>query len=122
MFLKCCIAAGCFLLAGTTLAQTHRDLGYYLDQAKHNSPLLKDYQNQARSNQLDSARIRAGYLPQLNGVSNNLYAPTYKGWGYDEAISNGADFSELVVFTQRLVGKQNLETQYDALRLKNQGL
>ncbi len=122
MFLKCCIAAGCLLLALATLAQTHRDLGYYLDQAKHNSPLLKDYLNQARSNQLDSARIRAGYLPQLNGVSNNLYAPTYKGWGYDEAITNGADFSELVVFTQRLVGKQNLETQYDALRLKNQGL
>lgn len=101
---------------------THRDLSYYLGEALHGSPLLKDYQNQARSNRLDSARIRAGYRPQVNGVSNNIYAPTYKGWGYDEAITNGADFSELVTFTQRLVGNKNLDAQYDAIRLQNQSL
>ncbi len=99
-----------------------RDLSYYQDQAKLNSPLLKDYHNQARSNQLDSARIKAGYGPQVTGVSTNLYAPTIKGWGYDEAISNGTNLSELVTFTQRLVGKGNLNTQYDALRLQNQAL
>ena len=98
------------------------DLSYYLDQAKQNSPLLKDYQNQARSNQVDSARIKAGYRPQVNGVSYNVYAPTVNGWGYDNAITNGADFSELVTFTQRLVGGKNLQAQYETIRLQNQGL
>ena len=104
------------------LAKAQRSLSYFLDQAKHNSPLLKDYQGQIRSNLVDSARLKAGYRAQLNGVSTNLYAPTYKGWGYDEAITNGADFSELVTYTQRLVGGSNLHTQYEAIRLQNQGL
>jgi outer membrane protein TolC len=99
-----------------------RDLSFYQQQAKVNSPLLKDYHNQARSNQLDSARIKAGYGPQVTGVSTNLYAPTIKGWGYDEAISNGTNLSELVTFTQKLVGKGNIQAQYDQLNLANQAL
>lgn len=116
-----CLAAPAAAQTGVP-APPSRDLSYFLDQAKHNSPLLKDYQNQIRSNQVDSARIRAGYRAQINGVSTNLYAPTYKGWGYDEAITNGADFNELVTFTQRLVGGNNLKNQYDAIRLQNQGI
>lgn len=107
---------------GQTGQAAHRDLTYYLGEALHGSPLLKDYQNQARANQIDSARIRAGYRPQINGVSNNMYAPVINGWGYDNAITNGANFSELVTFTQRLVGKQNLDAQYDAIHLQNQAL
>jgi outer membrane protein TolC len=114
-----CIAV---LLCLAVPAAAQRDLSYYLDQARHNSPLLMDYENQIRSNRIDSARIRAGYRTQVNGQSTNMYAPTYKGWGYDEALTNGADFSELVTFTQRLVGGNNLKNQYDAIRLQSQGL
>jgi outer membrane protein TolC len=108
--------------ASADTAPNHRELAYYIESSRTGSPLLKDLQNQTQFNKLDSARIRAGYRPQIGGVSNNLYAPTYRGWGYDEAITNGADFSELVTFTQRLVSKQNLASQFDAIRLQNQAL
>jgi outer membrane protein TolC len=101
---------------------THQGLAYYVGEALKGSPLLKDYQNQARSNQIDSARIRAGYKPQITGVSTNSYAPVINGWGYDNAITNGANFSQLITFTQRLAGHGNLENQYDALRLQNESL
>ncbi|TDW96781.1 TolC family protein [Dinghuibacter silviterrae] len=111
------------IVGGTARAQgPHQGLSYYVGEALKGSPLLKDYRNQARSNQIDSARIRAGYKPQINGVSSNTYAPTVNGWGYDNAITNGANFSELITFNQRLVGKSNLENQYDALRLQNESL
>lgn len=100
----------------------HQGLPYYLDAALRQSPLLKDYKNQAQQNLIDSARIKAGYRPQVNGVSNNLYAPTIKGWGYDNAITNGANFSELITFQQKLVGGRNLANQYEAVRLQNESL
>ncbi|MBS1935328.1 MAG: TolC family protein, partial [Bacteroidetes bacterium] len=91
-------------------------------EALHNSPLLKDYNNQARSNLIDSLRIRASYKPQVAGNSINYYAPVINGWGYDNAITNGANVSELVGVTQKLVSKQNLQNQYEAIRLQNEGL
>jgi outer membrane protein TolC len=99
-----------------------RSLDYYVNAALHNSPLLKDYNNQARSNLIDSLRIRASYRPQVNGSSINSYAPVINGWGYDNAITNGANINELVGATQRLISKQNLQNQYESIRLQNEGL
>ncbi|HVM87175.1 MAG TPA: TolC family protein [Puia sp.] len=99
-----------------------KSLDYYIGEALHNSPLLKDYNNQARSNLIDSLRIRASYKPQVIGNSINSYSPVINGWGYDNAITNGANVSELVGVTQKLVSKQNLQNQYEAIRLQNEGL
>src|SRR4051794_39916854 len=68
------------------LLSQSRGIDYYLDQALRNSPLLKDYQHQVLTNQLDSQRIRAAYKPQVTGTSNNTYAPVINGFGYDYAI------------------------------------
>ncbi len=99
-----------------------KSLDYYVSTAMHNSPLLKDYNNQARSNLIDSMRIRASYKPQVGGNSTNSYAPVINGWGYDNAITNGANISELVGVTQSLVSRQNLQNQYEAIRLQNERL
>jgi hypothetical protein len=40
--------------------QPATSLDYYIDQALQNSPLLKDYQNQVLTGQVDSQLIRAG--------------------------------------------------------------
>jgi outer membrane protein TolC len=98
------------------------DLDYYLGQALQNSPLLKDFQGQVLANQLDSQRILAGYRPQVNGSSVNTYAPILNGWGYDQTISNGANFSTLVAVNKTLVSKKNLSTQFDAIRLNSDSI
>lgn len=97
-------------------------LDFYVGQALENSPLLKDYRNQVQSGQLDSQLIKASYMPQVTGNSLNSYAPVVNGWGYDQAISNGGNFSALVGVNKLLVGRHHLETQYETVRLNNQGV
>jgi len=97
------------------------NLDFYLQQALQNSPLLKDYQNQVQSAIVDSQVIRAGYRPQVTGSSINTYAPTVKGWGYDNAISNGGNFSTLVSVNKTLVGQKHLDAEYETTRLQRLG-
>lgn len=99
-----------------------RALDYYISAGLQNNPLFKDYNNQKLSNLIDSLKILAGYKPQVNGVSTNFYAPSYKNWGYDNAITNGANFAQQVVATQRLVSKENLSNQHEAIRLLNESI
>jgi outer membrane protein TolC len=87
-----------FILLASALPAHSQDhtLDFYLGQALYNSPLLKDYQGQVAAAGFDSAIIRAGYGPQVTGSSVNTYAPVIGGYGYDNAISNGGNFSTLV--------------------------
>lgn len=98
----------------------NKTLDFYTVSGITNSPLLKDYKNQAESNLVDSLRINAGYKPQISASSNNSYAPTFKGYGYESAITNGGNFSQLIGVTKRLVSKENLQNQYQAINLQNQ--
>jgi outer membrane protein TolC len=97
-------------------------LDFYVGQALQNSPLLKDLHNQVLSGDVDSQLIKASYLPQVVGSSTNIYAPTIHGYGYDQAISNGGNFTTVAAVTKTLVGKQHLDAQYETIRLQNQGL
>jgi outer membrane protein TolC len=111
-------------LAAPALAQqdTAANLDFYLGQALHNSPLLKDYSNQVQLGQIDSQLVHASYMPQVAGNSTNIYAPLYHGWGYDEAISNGGNFTTVVAVTKTLVGQKHLDAEYQTIRLNNQGI
>jgi outer membrane protein TolC len=97
-------------------------LEYYLGQALQNSPLLNDYRNQVMAGAIDSQLVKASYLPQVVGNSTNIYAPTIKGYGYDQAISNGGNFTTVVAVTKTLVGEKHLDAQYETIRLQNQGI
>lgn len=99
-----------------------RTLDYYIEAGTENSPFLKDLKNQQRANLIDSMRILAGYLPQVNAVSSNSYAPTIGRWGYDGAITNGSNFSQLVTVSKQLVSKENLKNQHEAIQLLNESL
>ncbi len=110
------------IIAFSYAATAQRSLDYYIQSALQSSPLLKDYQNQIRANGIDSMRIRAQYKTQVNGNSTNYYAPVIGGWGYDNAITNGTNFSQLIGANQKLVSKQNIQNQYEAIRLQNQSL
>jgi outer membrane protein TolC len=97
-------------------------LDFYVGQALQNSPLLKDLHNQVLSGEVDSQLIKASYLPQVVGSSTNIYAPTIHGYGYDQAVSNGGNFTTVAAVTKTLVGQKHLDVQYETIRLQNQGL
>ncbi|HTE24996.1 TolC family protein [Flavitalea sp.] len=102
-------------------AQSHA-LDYYIQQGIENSPLIKDYYNQVLSNRIDSLKIRAANKFQVAGTSNNLYAPVMRGWGYDDAITNGANISAVVGVSKTIISQHNLQKQYKALDLLNDQL
>ena len=91
----------------------------YITIAKENSPLLREFRNAVRSNLIDSQLIRASYLPQVTATTNNLYAPTLPHFGYDDAITNGGAYSTLLGVTKAFASRDNLNTQYQAVRLSS---
>lgn len=97
-------------------------LDYFISRAVANSPLIKDYTNQAASVYTDSLLIRASYKPQVTASSFNSYAPVIKGIGYDGAITNGGTFSALAGVNKTIPNKKNLETQFESLRLQRQSI
>ena len=111
-----------FTLMSNRVSAQRNTLDDFVGAALKNSPLLKDYKNQANANMIDSLRVRASYLPQVNGTGIASYAPTINGWGYDNAITNGANVSALVGVTKKFASKENLQNQYEAIRLQNTGL
>jgi len=99
-----------------------KNVDYYVSQGLQSSPLLKDYQFQIQGNKIDSQRLRASYLPQVNGTTAGVYAPVIKGWGYDGAISNVHTFNVLAGVSQTIVRKDNISNQYQSIQLQTLGL
>jgi outer membrane protein TolC len=107
------------IMAGT--CQDH-NLDYYFSHAKNNSPLLADYRNQIRAVAVDSLLLKATQKIQVNGISNNLYAPTISGWGYDNIITNGAQVSAVVQANKNIITSANLASQYETIRLMKESI
>ncbi|HYV55310.1 MAG TPA: TolC family protein, partial [Chitinophagaceae bacterium] len=99
-----------------------RSLNDFIQYARDNNATLKDLQSQVLSNLIDSQILRATTKTQLNFVSNEMYAPVIKGWGYDEIITNIAQVSGMVQATKSFLSKGNLATQYRKIALQNQSL
>jgi outer membrane protein TolC len=98
------------------------NLDYFVNQAIASSPLLKDFQNQILSFSLDSQIIRAALKLQVNGISNNSYAPIIKGYGYDEVITNGQQVSALAQVSKSFLGGKTINTQIANLQLQSQAI
>jgi outer membrane protein TolC len=112
-----------FLFASIqSYGQQPYNLDYFLSHAKNSSPLLADLRNQASAAQVDSQLLHASRKIQVNGISNDFYAPSYAGWGYDYAITNGAQVSAVVQASKSVVSAGNLASQYEALHLQKESL
>lgn len=99
-------------------AQTH-DLNFYLNVASSNSPLLKDYQNQIKSGKIDSLLIKAANRPEVLANGSVMIAPVINGYGYDEAITDGAHYTGVVSVSQPLFNKAILKPQYRQIEIQN---
>jgi outer membrane protein TolC len=117
------LRASTFILA-LSLSQfasaQHHTLGYYVDYAIKNSPLIKGYQNQIASSLIDSQILRSTLLPQVTGMSNNMYAPIINGYGYDEVITNQGQVSALISVNKAFVSRRNVATQIAAYNIQAQ--
>jgi outer membrane protein TolC len=111
----------CAVISLDSLAQRN-NLDYFVSQAIANSPLLKEYNNQVLSFSLDSQIIRASLRPQVNGVSNNSYAPIIKGYGYDEVITNGQQISALIQVSKSFLSNKTIASQIANLQLQSQAI
>jgi outer membrane protein TolC len=99
-----------------------RDLNYFIQQARQNSPVLKDYQNQILAARIDSQLLRASLRTQVNIISSNSYAPVIKGWGYDEIVTNMANISALVQANRNFLTRSNIAAQYRTIALQRRAL
>lgn len=106
----------------TALLPPVRTLDYFIQQARQNSPLLKGYQNQLLQNRLDSLILRDSLRTQVNFFSNNNYAPVINGWGYDEAVTNGANISALVQAQKYFIRPGYRASLYRSIGLQNRTL
>lgn len=101
------------------LSQTN-DLNYYLQQGVVNSPLLKDFQNQIKTGAYDSMLIKAANRPQVLANGQVTISPSLKGYGYDQAITNGGNYAALVTVSQPIFNKGILAPQYRNIVLQEQ--
>ncbi|MCY7422052.1 MAG: TolC family protein [Chitinophagaceae bacterium] len=102
-------------------AQIH-SLDYFIEQARTNSPAISEFNNQVLSNQLDSLLLRASLKTQVNFISSNSYAPVIKGFGYDNAITNGANITGVVQASRNFLTKNNVAAELNVLRLLSQSI
>jgi outer membrane protein TolC len=99
-----------------------RNLQYFIERAQENSPLIKDYRNRSAAAQIDSQLIRANYQPQVTGNSNNSYAPVIRGFGYEQAVTNGGGLNAVVAVNQAFASKKKLDAQFRSIRIQRQGI
>ena len=117
-----------FLLSCLTMASlinqsfAQEGLDFYLSEAQGNSPLLKDYKNQVLLNKLDSLRLLASFKPQVTAGTNNSYYPSLGSFGYDNAISNGGNYSAQIFINKPLIPKRNLANQLETITLLSSGI
>lgn len=104
-------------MVATRSFSQEKDLNYFIQKGRTNSPLLADYQNQIKISTLDSLLNRAAYKTQVAGNLNANYAPVINGYGYDTALSNGQMVSALVGANKRILSKNQINSQADSFKL-----
>jgi len=100
----------------------NRSLDYYLVNASQNSPLIKELANQQLSAGLDSLRIRRLNGPQVSANSIADYAPSFKGFGYDLAISNGGIYNATVNVSQPILNRAYIRAQLQDILVRRDSL
>ena len=110
----------CSLL--TIVAQQSQSLDYYISQGIKNSPLLKDYNYRIQSNYFDSLKLRTQLKPQAYANGQIMIPPTFNGYGYDKAITNGGNYSALVGVSQNIFNRKFLSPQYSEININSRSL
>ena len=109
------------ILAFGILAKA-QPLDFYIQKGLQNSPLLKEFNNQVLSGRIDSLLVLAGNDFQINQVSQAMYAPVAKKFGYDEAITDGGNYSAVISLEKSLLNQKTLNNQFKTIALLKQSV
>lgn len=122
----------------TLAVRAQNNLLYYISAAKQNSPLINEYKNQSKANQLEADRLKAFYTkPQIGVTANYLFSPIISRdnnktsfepnsngatnyYGYDLAYSNGGTYQAMLNVTQSLFNGKLYETANEQLNVTSQ--
>ncbi|BEG99454.1 TolC family protein [Bacteroides sedimenti] len=110
-----------FLASIKTSAQNN-NLDYFIQKGIESNPLFYDLGNKIKITELDSLKARALYNPIVSAASNLIIAPTYKGLGYDTAISNGQNIDATLTITKRLISNNNLKARLNSYKLDKKSI
>jgi outer membrane protein TolC len=110
------------LLFGFLSFSQEKDILFYTDIAKTNSPFLSDLNNQIKSNSLDSLLNKAVYKLQVNGSLNANFSPNINGFGYDSSVTNGQTITGLIGVNKRIIGKNQINSQSESYKLIKEAL
>lgn len=97
-----------------------RNLEYYLSEGIRNSPLLNDYKNQISSAIQDSLLIHAASNPLIEAKSQLLYSPYYHNFGYDEAVTDGGNYTAVLAVSQNIFNRKEINNKYKLVDLQKQ--
>jgi outer membrane protein TolC len=97
-------------------------MDFYISAGLNHSALLNDYENQFKSGSIDSLLALSAYKPQVNLSSQALYAPAGNNYGYDEAITNGGNYTATIVVKQSLFNSKIKSAQSENIKLLKQTL
>lgn len=115
-----------------------RNLVYYINTAKQNSPLIKENQNLTKANQLEVERLKAQFTkPQIGVTGNYLFAPILstdnnntklelnskgadKYYGYDLGATNGGQYQGLVTITQPILNRERYKIYAEQANISTQ--
>ena len=100
----------------------NQSIDYFIEHGLQNSPLLKDFQGQISAASIDSIMIKSAHRPQIDANAQILYSPAYKNFGYDEAITNGGNYSSVVSISQFFLNKKTISNKYENINLQKQSL
>jgi Outer membrane protein len=103
---------------GLTAQNSAQTIDYFIKQGLQNSPLLKDYQNQINASTIDSLLVKAGQKPKVDINAQVMYAPVYNHFGYDDASTNGGNYTGVVGVTQPFLNGKDLRNRYEAVDLQ----
>lgn len=107
---------GFSILSGLGITKAQVNLAYYIKAAQSNSPILNDYNNQILNNRIDSLKLRASYGFIFSGEGIAADAPTVKGWGYDNALTNGQSLFAGIRVAKEFISRNNLNTRLESYK------
>ncbi|UBM58679.1 TolC family protein [Marinilongibacter aquaticus] len=114
-----------------------KNLQYFVEKAKENSPLIDDNLNQSRANGIEAERLRAFYTkPQIGLVASYMFSPILSNdqgktkfqpnvenanhyYGYDLAYSNGGTYQAMATITKPLFNEKSYETAREQLHVNS---
>jgi hypothetical protein len=135
---KTCILSFLLLLEVFGLSAQQRDLNFYLDQAKINSPLINKNKNENKIVTLDLQQINSIlYKPEVNLISGVMFAPIISHdnnashfelvsdgatdyTGYDLALTDGGQYQALVSVKQPLFTGSRYKTYANKASISGQ--